>query len=83
MPELNPTHTHHSNQPQQEETAKPLKVSDREAFSQAIKMFEELEAMGASDFQIFNGLADLFHTRGQSDVSELMAEAAYKCFQKN
>lgn len=57
-------------------------VSDREAFIRSRKMFQDLEAIGVSHFQIFNALAGLFYERGQTDVSKLMAEAAYQCFQR-
>jgi hypothetical protein len=44
-------------------------------------VFTELETE-ISDFEIFNALADLFYERGQGDVSELLSEAAYRCFSR-
>ncbi|MBE9179067.1 hypothetical protein IQ268_10890 [Oculatella sp. LEGE 06141] len=57
-------------------------VPAREAFVSTRKAFTDLEAAGITDFQIFNALADLFHERKMPDVSELMAEAAYRCFER-
>ena len=57
-------------------------LSTKQAFLATRRAFKELEAKGASNFDIFNALADLFYERGEPEVSELMAEAAYKCFQK-
>jgi hypothetical protein len=57
-------------------------VSAEQAFTSTVRAFKELEAAGISNFQIFNALADLFYKRGRPDVSELMSEAAYRCFQR-
>lgn len=57
-------------------------ISQSEAFTATKKTFTDLEARGISDFDIFNALADLFYSRGDSEISQLMADAAYKCFQK-
>jgi len=59
------------------------KLTERQAFAATQEAFKDLEAQGASDFAIFNGLADLFHQRNQSKVSELLAEAAYECYQQS
>ena len=50
--------------------------------SETRKAFLQLEAMDISDFEIFNALASLFYERGDEETSGLLAEAAYKCFQK-
>ena len=55
--------------------------SGKEAFLATRKAFTELEAE-VSDFEIFNALADLFYERGQGDISELLSEAAYRCFSR-
>ena len=57
-------------------------MSAEQAYTIAVREFKSLEAQGITDFQIFNSLADLFHKRGRPDVSELMAEAAYRCFER-
>lgn len=57
-------------------------ISQSEAFTAAKKAFTDLEAMGISDFDIFNALADLFYSRGESEISQLLADTAYKCFQR-
>lgn len=57
-------------------------LTERQAFAMAQKAFQDLEAKGASDFTIFNGLAELFHQRNQSKVSGFLAEAAYECYQQ-
>lgn len=56
------------------------KPSDRRGFLETQRAFADLEGQGISDFNIFNALADLYHQRGESEVSRLMAEAAYQCF---
>lgn len=57
-------------------------ISQSEAFTVTKKTFTDLEARGISNFDIFNALADLFYGRGDPEISQLMADAAYKCFQK-
>jgi hypothetical protein len=57
-------------------------LSAEQAYTSAQQRFKDLEAQGITDFQIFNALADLFHKRGRPDISELMAEAAYRCFER-
>ncbi len=57
-------------------------ISQAEAFAATRKAFTDLEAMGASDFDIFNALADLFYSRGEAEISQLLADTAYKCFQR-
>lgn len=63
-------------------TALGSPASAMEAFAKTRRVFKELEAIGVSEFQMFNALADLYYERGQPEISELMAEAAYKCFQR-
>lgn len=58
------------------------KLSTQEAFGATRKAFTDLEAMGISDFDIFNALADFFYQRQESEISRLMAEAAYQCFRR-
>ena len=57
-------------------------LSAKQAFIATRRAFQDLEASGASQFDIFNALSDLFYERGESEISELMAEAAYRLFQK-
>ncbi|MFE4104702.1 hypothetical protein [Almyronema epifaneia] len=57
-------------------------LSDRQAFAATQRAVLQLEGSGVSDFQFFNALADFYHRRGQSDLSALMAEAAYHCYQQ-
>lgn len=57
-------------------------ISQKEAFAATREAFRDLEAAGASDFDIFNALADLFYSRGDAEISQLLADVAYKCFQK-
>jgi len=57
-------------------------VSTQEAFVATQRAFTDLEAMGISDFDIFNALADFFYKRKEPEISRLMAEAAYQCFQR-
>lgn len=59
------------------------KLTERQAFAATQKAFKNLEAQGASDFAIFNSLAELFHQRDRAKVSELLAEAAYECYQQS
>lgn len=59
------------------------KLTERQAFAATQEAFKSLEAQGASDFAIFNGLAELFHQRDKAKVSELLAEAAYECYQQS
>jgi hypothetical protein len=59
----------------------PPQKSGKQAFLATRKVFTELETE-ISDFEIFNALADLFYERGQGDVSELLSEAAYRCFSR-
>lgn len=59
------------------------KLTERQAFAATQTAFKNLEAQGASDFAIFNGLAELFHQRNQGKVSELLAEAAYECYRQS
>lgn len=68
--------------PEIEEVKAKDSLSTKQAFLATRRAFNELEAQGASNFDIFNALSDLFYERGEPEVSELMAEAAYKCFQK-
>lgn len=56
-------------------------VSAKQTFIATRRAFTDLEAMGASDFDIFNALSDLFYQRNRPDISELMAEAAYRIYQ--
>lgn len=58
-------------------------LSARQAFIATRRAFQDLEADGASQFDIFNALAGLFDERGEPEISELMAEAAYRVFQQN
>jgi hypothetical protein len=58
-------------------------LTDRQTFAAVQNAFKELEAQGASDFAIFNGLAELFYQRDCAEVSELLAEAAYHCYQQS
>ncbi|MBD2091642.1 hypothetical protein H6F67_17505 [Microcoleus sp. FACHB-1515] len=58
-------------------------MSAEQAYTITVREFKSLEAQGITDFQIFNSLADLFHKRGRPDISELMAEAAYRCFDRD
>jgi len=57
-------------------------LSTQEAFGATRKAFTDLEAMGISDFDIFNALADFFYQRREPEISRLMAEAAYQSFCK-
>jgi len=57
-------------------------VSTQEAFVATRKAFTDLQAMGISDFDIFNALADFFYKRKEPEISRLMAEAAYQCFRR-
>ncbi len=57
-------------------------VSTQEAFVATHRAFTDLQAMGISDFDIFNALADFFYKRKEPEISRLMAEAAYQCFQR-
>lgn len=66
----------------QDDQAIHSSVSSEQAFTQTVRVFKDLEAEGITNFQIFNALADLFYKRGRSDLSELMAEAAYRCFEQ-
>lgn len=66
----------------EEVKATDSQLSTKQAFLATRRAFQDLEAKGASNFDFFNALADLFYERGESEISELMAEAAYKCFQK-
>ncbi|MGF1479129.1 MAG: hypothetical protein ACFB4I_06525 [Cyanophyceae cyanobacterium] len=59
-----------------------FQLSTKQAFIATRRAFEELEAQGATNFDIFNALADLFYKRGEPEISALMAEAAYRFFQK-
>jgi hypothetical protein len=56
-------------------------ISAKHTFIATRRAFTELEAMGASDFDIFNALSDLFYQRNRPEISELMAEAAYRIYQ--
>jgi len=58
-------------------------VSTPEAFVATHRAFTDLQAMGISDFDIFNALADFFYKRKEHEISRLMAEAAYQCFQRD
>lgn len=69
-----------SNQPS--ESSIGSSMSAEQAYTITLREFKALEAQGITDFQIFNSLADLFHKRGRPDLSELMAEAAYRCFER-
>jgi hypothetical protein len=57
-------------------------ISQAEAFAATKRAFTDLEAMGVSGFDIFNALADLFYSRGESEISQLLADTAYQCFQR-
>jgi hypothetical protein len=81
--EMNYSMMNTSSQNKPESAAGTESVAAMEAFTTTRKVFTELEAAGISDFQIFNALSDLFHQRGEPEISELMAEAAYRCFQKD
>jgi hypothetical protein len=59
-----------------------LQLAESQTVLATQKAFEELEAIGASDINIFNALANLFYERGELELSVLMVEAAYQCFQK-
>lgn len=69
-------------QSQHPELEVAAQLSAKQAFIATRRAFQDLEASGASQFDIFNALADLFYERGESEISELMAEAAYRLFQK-
>ncbi|PSP19427.1 MAG: hypothetical protein BRC58_01240 [Cyanobacteria bacterium QS_8_64_29] len=63
--------------------ADPRSVSERDGMRMAQAAFRDLEGRGISAFEIFNALADLYHQRGDPELSQLMAEAAYRCFQRD
>lgn len=58
-------------------------LSTPEAFVATWRAYQDLEAMGISDFDIFNALADHFYRKDEPEISRLMAEAAYQCFQRD
>ena len=58
-------------------------LSTQEAFVATWRAYQDLEAMGISDFDIFNALADFFYRKQEPEISRLMAEAAYLCFQRD
>lgn len=58
-------------------------LSTQEAFVATWRAYQDLEAMGISDFDIFNALADRFYRKNEPEISRLMAEAAYLCFQRD
>jgi hypothetical protein len=58
-------------------------LTEREAFIATRRAFTELEAMGASYFNIFNALACLFGERGNSEIAEALTEVAYKFYQQD
>jgi hypothetical protein len=62
---------------------KPLRVSDKLAFARTQREIQNLEADGITYFQMFNAMADLFHQEKQPELSRLMAEAAYHCYQQD
>jgi hypothetical protein len=64
----------------QSQAISQLALSDMEAFVSTRRAFRELEAMGVSEFQFFNALADLYHEKREPEISALLAEAAYKVF---
>lgn len=57
-------------------------LSARQTFVETRRFIQKMEGMGASDFDIFNALSSFFHERGETEISSLMAEAAYHCYQK-
>ncbi len=65
--------------PSEEQT----ELTEREAFVATRRAFIELEAMGASYFNIFNALACLFGERGNSEIAEALTEVAYKLYQQD
>ena len=71
-----------SQYPELEDGTNDNQLSAKRAFIVTRRAFQDLEAAGASQFDIFNALADLFYERGEPEISELMAEAAYRVFQK-
>ncbi|PSP03278.1 MAG: hypothetical protein BRC51_10355 [Cyanobacteria bacterium SW_12_48_29] len=64
-------------------SASNSQLSANERVMATRRAFLELEGSGISDFEIFNALADLYYQRGEAEISQLMAEAAYKCFQRD
>ncbi len=60
-----------------------MELTEREAFVATRRAFTELEAMGASYFNIFNALACLFGERGNSEIAEALTEVAYKFYQQD
>ncbi len=60
-----------------------LAVSDRQAFLKTQDSFKKLEADGITRFQMFNALADLFNREQLPELSSLMADAAYQCYQED
>lgn len=64
------------------DSVKKLQVPDKQAFLETQDAFQRLEADGITRFQMFNALADLFNREQQPELSKLMADAAYKCYQQ-
>ncbi|WP_346290548.1 hypothetical protein [Sphaerothrix gracilis] len=69
--------------PERHEIVTTHGLSDRRAFAETQRTVIQLEGTGVSDFQFFNALADLYHRRGRSELSAMMAEAAYHCYQQS
>ncbi|MBZ8182383.1 MAG: hypothetical protein SAL07_14790 [Oscillatoria sp. PMC 1051.18] len=75
------TNTSKSNNPELK-SVKNSPLSERQAWLETRRAILDLEAKGISDFVIFNALADLFHQRGEAEISHLLSEAAYRCYEK-
>ncbi|MEC4991755.1 MAG: hypothetical protein SAJ37_23715 [Oscillatoria sp. PMC 1068.18] len=57
-------------------------LSERQSWIETRRAILDLEAKGISDFVIFNALAELFYQRGEAEISQLLSEAAYRCYDR-